>query len=324
MKKVLITQPIHEEAIGLFEGRAEVVISPDPSEATIKRLVNDVHGIVVRTTSRITREIITEARQLEVISRTGAGVDNVDVAAASERGIPVCNLPGVNSMSVAEHAVALILGLAKQLRPMDRAVRQGDWAARYGSGRVDLEGKVLGLVGLGRIGMQVADKCRNGFNMQIIAYDPYINQPEVRVGSLKLCDSPEKIFRESDFVSLHVPCNRETHHLVDARLLGLMRSDAYLVNTSRGAVVDEAALIEALRKGNIAGAALDVFEEEPPSIDHPLLAMENVLMTPHSAPLTREGTIRMATGAVKAVLDIFAGREPKHVFNKDALSGKHR
>ncbi len=318
MKKVLITQPIHEDAVRLLEGGADVVVAPDPSEQTVASLAGDVHGIVVRTTTRITADVIAAARDLEVIARTGAGVDNVDVEAATTRGIPVCNLPGVNTGSVAEHTVALILALAKDLRRTDAAVRAGNWAVRNDYRARDLEGTTLGLVGLGRIGRRVAGICSRAFGMRAIGYDPFVGD----VPDVEMRDRIADVFGESDVVSVHVPYTQETHHLVGGDLLRAMKPDACFINTSRGSVVDEAALIAVLNEGTIAGAGLDVLEEEPPSRDNPLLGMDNVVLTAHSAPLTRECVIRMATGAARAVLDVFAGREPEHVFNRESLQSK--
>jgi D-3-phosphoglycerate dehydrogenase len=246
------------------------------------------------------------------------GVDNVDVPAATEKGILVCHTPGLNAPSVAEQTLALILSLAKQLKMMDNAVRTGNWQIRYASKSVDLEGKMLGLVGVGRIGSSVAQKCRLAFNMKVIAYDPYVKQVE----GVELCSSLDQVFSRADFVSIHVPYMKQTHHLVDARLLRLMKPDSCLINTSRGAVVDEKALIEALKNESIAGAGLDVFEEEPPSPDNPLFKFDNVVSTPHSAALSRECELKLAMAAAQAVVDYAEGKQPMYVYNKKELQLK--
>jgi len=255
MKKVLLSKPIDPAGMKVLEGKVKPVILPDSSLETAKRLAIDVEGIILRTNIKLTREIIEAAPHLKVISRTGVGVDNIDVAAATEKGILVCNTPGVNSISVAEQALALMLSVAKQLKTMDKAVHEGNWKIRYASKAVDIEGKTLGLVGIGHIGSLLAQKCRLAFNMKVIAYDPYVEQVE----GVELCSSLDQLFSQSDFISIHVPYTEETHHLVDARLLGLMKPDSCLINTSRGPVVDEKALIEALKNKSIAGAGLDVF-----------------------------------------------------------------
>ena len=318
MKKVLLSKTIQPAAMDILAGKVELVILSDNSVETMKRLVADVEGIILRTNIKVTREIVDAAPHLKIISRTGVGVDNVDVPAATEKGILVCHTPGLNAPSVAEQTLALILSLAKQLKMMDNAVRTGNWQIRYASKSVDLEGKMLGLVGVGRIGSSVAQKCRLAFNMKVIAYDPYVKQVE----GVELCSSLDQVFSRADFVSIHVPYMKQTHHLVDARLLRLMKPDSCLINTSRGAVVDEKALIEALKNDSIAGAGLDVFEEEPPSPDNPLFKFDNVVSTPHSAALSRECELKLAMAAAQAVVDYAEGKQPMYVYNKKELQLK--
>ena len=318
MKKVLLSKLINPAGMMVLEGKVDPVILSDFDIETIKKIVADVEGIILRTNIKVTREIIDAAPHLKIISRTGAGVDNVDVAAATEKGILVCNTPGVNSVSVAEQALALILSVAKQLKIMDKAVHEGNWKIRNFSKAVDIEGKTLGLVGMGHIGSLLAQKCRLAFNMKVIAYDPYVEQAE----GVKLCSSLDQVFSQSDFISIHVPYTEETHNLVDVRLLGLMKADSCLINTSRGAIVDEKALIEVLKNGLIAGAGLDVFEKEPPSPDDPLLKFDNVITTPHSSALSRECVMKVAKTAAQAAVDYLEGREPKYIYNKNELQLK--
>lgn len=318
MKKVLLSKPIDPAGMKVLEGKVEPVILSDFNVEIIKKMVADVEGIVLRTNIKVTREIIEAAPHLKIISRTGAGVDNVDVSAATEKGILVCSTPGVNSISVAEQALALMLSVAKQLKTMDKAVHKGNWKIRYSSKAVDIEGKTLGLIGIGHIGSLLAQKCRLAFNMKVIAYDPYVEQTE----GVKLCSSLDQVFSQSDVISIHVPYTEETHHLVDARLLGLMKPDSCIINTSRGPIVDEKALIEVLEKGLIAGAGLDVFEKEPPSQENPLLKLDNVITTPHSSALSRECVMKVAMTAARAVVDYLEGRQPKYIYNKNKLQLK--
>lgn len=315
MKRILLSKLINPAGMKVLEGKVEPVILADSSIETIKKMVAGVEGIILRTNIKLTRDIIDAASNLKIISRTGAGVDNIDVAAATEKGILVCHVPGVNSISVAEHALALILAIAKQLKVIDKAVHVGNWKIRYASKAEDLDGKTLGLVGIGHIGSLLAQKCRLAFNMKVIAYDPYVKQAE----GLELCSSLDQLFSQSDFISIHVPYTKETHHLVNSRLLSLMKPDSYLINTSRGAVVDEKALIEVLRNTSIAGAGLDVFEKEPPSLDNPLLKFNNVITTPHSGGLNRDCERKLAIEAAQAVIDLLEGRQPKHIYNKKEL-----
>jgi len=319
MKKVFLSQPIHEAGMKLLKGKVEIIIAPDTSEATMRKLCRDVHGVILRTTSRVSKEVIREAKSLQIISRTGAGVDNVDVQAATKRGILVCNLPGVNSLSVAEHTVAFILTLAKRLPFMDKATRKGNWSSRNRYEAVDLKGKALGLIGVGKIGSRVARISQKAFNMRILGYDPFISRGEETKDGIQFYGDIGQVFEEADFVSVHVAGTAQTHNLISWNLLCRMKRSAYFINTSRGGVIDEKALIKALEEGRIAGAALDVFTKEPPFKNNPLLKMENVIFSPHSASLTKECVARLAKGAAQAVLDLFSGRLPKNIFNRKEL-----
>ena len=315
MKKVLLSQAINPAGMNVLKNKVYPIILTDSSMENIKKMVVDVEGIILRTNIKITREIIESAPKLKIISRTGAGVDNIDIAAATEKGILVCHAPGVNSVSVAEHALALMMALAKNLKITDQSVHEGNWKVRYASKGIDFDGRTLGLVGLGNIGSLLAQKCRLAFNMKIIAYDPYVKEAE----GVKLYSSLDQIFIQSDFISIHVPYTKETHHLVNARLLSLMKSDSYLINTSRGAVVDEKALVEVLQNDLIAGAGVDVFEKEPPEMNNPLFQFANVITTPHSAGLNRDSERKLAIEAAQTVIDFLEGRQPKHIYNRNEL-----
>jgi D-3-phosphoglycerate dehydrogenase len=282
----------------------------------MKKLAADVEGIILRTNIHLSCEIMDAAPNLKIISRTGVGINNVDVEAATEKKIMVCNTPGVNAVSVAEQTIALMMALAKQLKPMGDAMVAGNWEIRNSYKAMDIDGKTIGLLGLGQIGRMVAEKCRHAFNMNVIAYDPYVQQGD----GIDLYDDLESVFSQADVVSIHVPYVKETHHLVNAKLLSLMRPTAFLINTARGSIVDEKALIEALEKGAIAGAGLDVFEQEPPLAENPLFKMNNVISTPHSAALSAECVARVVTEAAQAIVDVFSGQEPKFIYNRNELS----
>jgi len=310
MTKVLLSQEIHPSAKKLLEEKFEVVTAPDTTQETLIEMVKDVDAIILRTTSKITKEVIDNAPKLKIISRTGAGVDNIDLKAAAERGIVVCNQPGVNNVSVAEHAVAMILHLAKQLSKMDAAARNGNWGIRNKNLAVEINGKTLGVVGMGKIGSRVAKMC-SALGMKILAYDPYVSEELKQQYEFTTL---ERLFKESDFVTLHCPNTPETKGMITEALLYSMKPTSYLVNTSRGDVVDEAALIKVLKEKRIAGAGIDVFHQEPVSLDNELLKLDNVILSPHSAAMTREATINVAIGAVNAVIDFFEGRTPKYIY----------
>ena len=321
MKRVLLCQDIHPKGLRLLEGRVELCVAPDACEPSTRALIGDVHAVIVRTATRITAETIEAAPLLEVIARTGAGVDNVDVKAATARAIPVCYAPLANCSSVVEHALALMLALAKNLPAMDRAVRAGRFDVRREYNCHDVAGKVLGVVGCGRVGRELARRCVGLLGMGALVFDPYVQAEDVPDG-VQLVTALSEVFQQADFVSIHVPLGDETHHLVDAAMIGRMKTTACLINTARGAVVDEAALAAALADGRIAGAGLDVFETEPPQADSPLLALSNVILTPHTAALTEECAGRMATDAVEGVLAVLQGKRPEYVFNPQVYEAR--
>jgi D-3-phosphoglycerate dehydrogenase len=318
---VLLPQPIETEAISLLEKKnCSVTIAHDPKPETVVPLLKDAHGLILRTGITITRELIEAADKLMVISRTGGGLDNVEVGAATEKGIIVTSNLGVNTISVAEHVLSMMLALSKRLSILDQAVRNSNFGIRYQNLPRDINGRTIGLLGFGRIGCELGKICRQAFDMQAIAYDPYLTDEKKAECTLWVkFVGLEELLTHSDVISIHVPLTDQTRNLVDETELSLMKSDAILINASRGGVVNETALVKALQNKKIAGAGLDVFNEEPVPADHPLLKLENVILTPHSAALTSECVTRMAIEAAKCVLDVFAGREPQNVANRQVL-----
>ena len=317
-KKILIVQPIHESGVRVFDDRFEVRVASDPSVATVIKEIKGVEGVVVRM-APFTREIIAAADSLKVIGRHGVGVDTIDVKAATERGIVVTNTPNANALSVAEHTITAIGALAKRATLYNRAIREGQWEIRNSYQAVDLDGKTLGLVGIGRIGSLVARKAAAAFNMKVIAFDPYVAPEKAREMGIALVPTSDDVFRQADVVSLHTPLTPETKGFVNAGRLGLMKPAAFLVNFSRGEVVEEKALYEALKKGVIAGAAIDVYDPEPPLKENPLFELDNIILSPHSAALTQECVIRMATGAAEGVVDVLTGKTPQFVVNPEVF-----
>ena len=317
--KVLLSEDINPLGKKLLEGKAEIIIAPDTSKESAIKLVQDVEGVILRATTRFDADVIASASKLKVIARTGVGVDNVDIEAATRKGILVCNFPGMNNLTVAEHTIAMIMALAKQVVHMHNAVKEGNWSERFSPDQTEVEGKTLGIVGMGQIGRLVAQKCRNGLGMDILAYDPFVvdkNELEVTFAA-----SLEELFRKADFITIHVPNLPQTKGLVSKELLGMMKHAAFLVNTSRGEVIDELALIHALESNQIKGAALDVFREEPLPENHPLMFLDNVILSPHCAGSTWESNVRIALGAAQAVLDVLEGRLPdiKYIYTKNLI-----
>jgi D-3-phosphoglycerate dehydrogenase / 2-oxoglutarate reductase len=317
-KKILIVQAIHESGVRVFDDRFDVRVASDPSVATVIKEIRGVEGVIVRM-APFTREIIEAADSLKVIGRHGVGVDTIDVKAATERGIMVVNTPNANGLSVAEHTIIAIGALAKQLTIYNREMRRGQWEIRNSYRAVDLDGKTLGLVGIGRIGSLVARKAAAAFDMKVIAFDPYVAPEKGREMGITIVQTSDDIFRQADVVSMHTPLTPETKGFVNAARLRMMKPTAFLVNFSRGEVVEEKALYEALKSGVIAGAAIDVYDPEPPLKDNPLFDLDNIILSPHSAALTQECVIRMATGAAEGVVDVLSGRRPQFIINPEVL-----
>jgi D-3-phosphoglycerate dehydrogenase / 2-oxoglutarate reductase len=318
-KKILIVQPIHESGVQVFDNRFEVCVASDTSVATVIKEIKGAEGVIVRM-APFTREIIEAADALKVIGRHGVGVDTIDVKAATERGIIVVNTPNANAISVAEHTLIAIGSLAKQMTVYNREIRAGQWEIRNSYRAIDLDGKILGLVGIGRIGSLVARKAAAAFNMKVIAFDPYVAPEKAREMGIALVAVSDDVFRQADVVSLHTPLTPETRRFVNASRLRLMKRSAFLINFSRGEVVDEKGLYEALKTGVIAGAAIDVYDPEPPLKDNPLYELDNIILSPHSAALTQECVIRMATGAAEGVVDVLSGRRPQFVINPEVFN----
>lgn len=315
-KKVLITQAIHESGVELLEGDFEVKVADDYSVEGLKKEVKDAYAIIART-APVPKEVIDAAPNLQVIGRHGVGVDNIDVAAATARGIPVVFTPNANALSVAEWTLTVISALSKGLLIYDKATRQGQWGRRNEYTIIDLDQKTLGLVGIGRIGSLVAAKAQGAYNMKVLGYDPYIKPERAEGLGVSLRDSLEEVLRESDFVSLHLPLTPESRGLISKKELALLKPTSFLINAARGGIVDEAALAEALSTGKLAGAALDVFTQEPPSKDSPLWDLDNIIVAPHIAALTIECVIRMATTVARNVRDVLEGRRPEFVVNPE-------
>jgi D-3-phosphoglycerate dehydrogenase len=314
MKKILLPERINDEALHLLESKTRVVLAKSPAENDIIEEIHDTYGIILRSAAKITRKILENAPMLKIISRTGAGYDNVDIQAATEFGIMVCNLPGINTVSVAEHTLAMMFALAKRLPVMDSYVRNGQWAKRSSYISEELSGKTLGIIGLGKIGMEVMKKAE-ALGLKVTAYDPYVKNIE----GVHLVDSLEEIFRHSDIITVHIPQTPETVGMINRKLLGLMKKSAFIINTSRGGIIDEEALIDVLREEKIAGAGLDVFSQEPISPANPLLSMNNVILSPHTAALTKECGYKMTMEAVKQVIDAIDGHLPRYIVNRREL-----
>ena len=319
---VLLPQPIETEAEAILTSNGlKVVVASDASPESVAPLMENARAIVLRTGITITRELLDRASRLWTISRTGGGVDNVDLEAATQRGVVVTSSLGINTDSVVEHCLSLMLALFKQLPLMDREVRSGNFSIRFKNIARDLHGKTLGVVGLGRIGSRLAEDCQRLFGMEILAYDAFLDERRrAELTSWVRFTTLEELFGRSDAVSLHIPLSEETRGLVNRQMLGMMKPDAVIINTSRGGVIREDDLVDCLRSGGIAGAGLDVFEKEPLPADSPLFRLDNVILTPHSAALTRECVLRMAASSAERVVELLQGFVPANVANPQVLA----
>jgi len=322
MSKVLLSEAIHESGIRLLENEAEVIICPEPTKEAIGSLINDVDGLIMRTAGKVTREMIKQAGRLKVISRTGGGLNNIDIEAATDFNIVVCGVKGPQDRMVAEHTLALMGALAKQFFYLNAQVRKGNFASRKEYRPAGLSGKRVGLIGLGRIGRIVADICARAFQMEVWAYDPFVTPETLGSEDIVLKDDMAAVIRTADFLSLHVPLTEDTAGLLGSAEFELMKPDAFVINTSRGEVVQEAALVDALKSKKIAGAGLDVFEKEPPDAANPLFDLENVIATPHTAALTKEAVALLAQGSAENVLRVLQGKEPTYSPNWDTVQAK--
>lgn len=307
--------PLFETTLALLPP-AIVTLHPAP-EAPIYRNAEAAEAIIASSLLRYTGEVMDACPALRLIARTGIGVDNVDLAAATARGIVVTNTPDGPTESTAEHTVAMLLALAKRLKQGNANLAAGQWGPRTGMLMGDeVFGKTVGLVGLGRIGRRVAQICGLGLGMRVVGHDPFVPAEAAATAGVELLPL-DAVLAQADFLSLHAPATPETHLLMNRERLAQMKQGAYLLNLARGSLVDEAALLEALDSGHLLGAGLDVFYAEPPAVDSHLRDHPNVVATPHMASVTLEGRMRMETMAVARVLAFLQGERPADVVNAE-------
>lgn len=311
--KVYITRELPGETLEAAKEHFEVEVWPQyrpPSKQELMREIRDADALVTLLTDKIDAEVLNAAAKLKIISQMAVGCDNIDVEEATKRGIYVTNTPGVLTETTADLAWALLMAVSRRIVEADKYVRAGRWKVAWHPcmflGR-DVYGATLGIIGAGRIGTAMARRAR-GFNMQILYYSR-TRKSEIEEIGAKYADL-ETLLKESDFVTIHVPLSQETHHMIDEEKLRLMKKTAYLINTSRGQVVDEKALYEALKRGWISGAALDVFEQEPTPMDNPLLKLKNIVTTPHIGSASYATRSRMAEMVMENLKTFFNGKAP--------------
>ncbi len=323
MRTVLVTRRTAANGLKLLEAETDVRVHFNPTAEELAAMLPGVHVVIAGVVPMYDAALLDGAPDLLAVVRHGVGLDNVDLAAATERGICVMYTPQAMIVAVAEHAVGLMLAAAKSFNRCKETLLEGAFHRRDQLGAVDLHGKTLGIVGCGRIGSRVSKICALGLGMKVITYDPYISAEQAAAAEAELRPTLEEVLATSDVVSLHCPLTAETWHMIGQAQLALMKPTAYLINTARGPVVDEQALLAALCAGRLAGAGLDVFEEEPPATDNPLLSMPNVVATPHAAGSSKECLERVSLTMAQEILALLHGEKPQCLANPEVWE-RHR
>ncbi len=288
--KVLVKEKIAQAGIDILKEHFEVEVRTDMTDEELKEKINEYDAILVRSASNITADILENSTRVKMIGRAGVGVDNIDVKAATKKGIVVANAPGSNSLSVAEHAIGLLLAQVRQIPNANASMHAGKWEKSKFKG-VEITDKVLGIMGLGKIGVLVAQRAK-GLRMDVVAYDPYVSEGRFRELGIERAETPDDLYAASDFISVHLPKTPETMGLIGDAAFAKMKKGVRIINSARGGIVDEAALARALESGKVASAGLDVFSSEPVPEDFPLAKFDNVVMTPHLGASTTEGQDR--------------------------------
>jgi D-3-phosphoglycerate dehydrogenase len=314
--KVLLTEDVDRAGIELLSDIAKITTADDyETKESLYADADQFDAIFVRT-SEITKELIDSTDKLKIISKHGTGLDNIDITAASEHGVLVSNTPHINASAVMEHTITLLLAVRKQLLAADKDIRRGKWD-RSGHISYELHGDTLGLFGCGAIGSRVG-KAVQSLGMECIAYDPYINESELSE-EITMVAKKEKLFKAADLISIHTPLTHETHHEISTKELSHLPDKGIVVNTSRGGIIDQDALVAALDAGELAGAGLDVFADEPPSPDDPLLEFDTVIATPHIGGSTVEALRQMSIDAASNIQTVYEGKIPDSAVNPDEV-----
>jgi D-3-phosphoglycerate dehydrogenase / 2-oxoglutarate reductase len=319
--RVLLSDALAPQGIDVLKGYPalafDVKTGLNPSE--LASIIAPYDALIIRSATRVTREVIDQATSLRVIGRAGVGVDNVDLDSATRRGIVVMNSPQGNSVTTAEHTISMLMALARHIPAANAAIKAGRWDRSKFTG-VEVSHKTLGIIGLGNIGRIVADRA-HGLKMKVIGFDPILTAEAASKAGIELVGL-ETLYRESDFITVHAPLTEETRGLVNGRAFAMMKKGVRVINCARGGIIDETALLEALKSGQAAGAALDVFVEEPPPPDHPLLRLDNLIATPHLGAATGEAQVQVAVDIAHQVADFLVAGTIRHAVNIPALSIK--
>ncbi|MCM8813921.1 MAG: phosphoglycerate dehydrogenase, partial [Candidatus Omnitrophica bacterium] len=318
--KILVSDPLAAEGLAVLRSRGlDVDARANIPADELKRIIGEYGALIVRSETKVTADLIAAGKKLKVIGRAGVGVDNVDVEAATKKGVVVMNTPGGNTISTAEHTVSMLLSLNRNIPQANASMKAGEWNRKKFKG-VELLGKTLGIIGLGRIGIEVAKRAV-AFGMKIVAYDPFLSVEKARQLDIELLELSE-LYKRADYITVHTPLNNETKHMISGKEFALMKKGVKIINCARGGIVDEAALQEAVQQGIVSGAALDVFEEEPPKKELPLLKMESVLTTPHLGASTEEAQINVSVEIAQQVADMLQNKGIRNAVNYPCLASE--
>jgi D-3-phosphoglycerate dehydrogenase / 2-oxoglutarate reductase len=320
-RRILVTDKLAEEGLARLrdEPGVEVVVNTKLAQdpAALKLALNDADGIVIRSGTQLTADVLDGQKRLSAIVRAGVGVDNIDVGAATRLGIVVMNTPGGNTVSTAEHTMALLLSLSRNVASANDSLKSGKWERTKFTG-TQLEGKTLGVIGLGRVGLAVAKRAQ-GFGMTVLGFDPFLSAEKATEYGLESIARLDDLWGRADFLTLHTPLTAETRNLIGAREIALMKPTVRIINCARGGLIDEPALAEALKTGKVAGAAIDVFDPEPPPTGHPLVGLPQVLVTPHLGASTEEAQVSVAVEAARLLSDFLTRGQVRFAVNMPAL-----
>lgn len=319
MPKVLVSDPIAQEGIDLLRKHFDVDVKTGLEKSQLIEIIGEYDALAVRSETKVTADVLEAAKNLKIIGRAGVGVDNIDVPTATQKGILVVNSPAGNTIAAAELTMALILALARNIPQGHNSLRSGEWKRSKFVG-TELYRKTLGVLGLGKIGTAVAKRAQS-FEMEVIGCDPYVSEDYARKLGIELV-SFEDLLKRSDYITLHVPATKDTKGSIGEKQIAMMKKGVRLINVARGGIVDEAALCRAIEQGHVAGAAFDVYEQEPPPPDNPLLKAEKVVTTPHLGASTEEAQVNVAIDVAEQIVDVLNGKPARSAVNMPALSAE--
>jgi D-3-phosphoglycerate dehydrogenase len=319
MPKVLVSDPIAKEGIDLLQKHFEVDVKTGLEKEELIKIIGDYDALAVRSETKVTADVLEAAKNLKIIGRAGVGVDNIDVPVATQKGILVVNSPAGNTMAAAELTMALMLSLSRNIPQGHNSLRSGEWKRSKFVGN-ELYGKILGVYGLGKIGSAVAKRAQ-AFEMEVIGHDPFVSEDYAAKIGIELVPM-EELLKRSDYITLHVPATKDTKGSIGAKQIAMMKPGVRLINVARGGIVDESALAKAVEEGKVAGIAFDVYEQEPPPADNPLLKLDKAITTPHLGASTEEAQVNVAVDVAEQMIDVLNGRPARSAVNMPALSAE--